>query len=287
MIFGKGEIDGGKDLLLNLILKLDRERELKLYLRILNLLGIIERRKSNYDDANKYFEDAIKLAEENGDKKDMEIIKSNIALVAYNKGDYDTAIEIYNDLEKLQDPDDFIGIGITYNNIGLVFQAKKEFDKALEYYLKALKTIQKTGYKSLYGHFLGNCGAIYKEKKDYQIALEYYNRSLSIAKELNDKKQIGIIFSLIGVVYLELDDLQKSIDNTNNALSIYKEIGDKRLIATCYQKLGEIYIKLKRYNDAYDALVSSERLFNEIKNNVELQKVHKLMKDLKLKIWSE
>lgn len=282
LIVGKGEIEKAQKILFDLILKLDKEKEL--HIRILNLLGIIERRRSNYDEAIQYFKDALQLSIEIGDNNNTAGINANLALVAYNKGEYDIAIETYEKvLDMSKDLDDPISLGVDYNNIGLIFQAKKEFDKALEYYNKALEIMLRTGYKSNYGHTLGNIGAVYKEKGDYNKALEYYNRSLEIAKELNDIKQMGIIFSLIGVVYLQLNDLDKSLENTNNALIKYNKIGDKRLIATCYKTLGEINIKLKKLNEAYEYLKKSETLFERIGNKLELENVRSLLKEIEVK----
>ena len=70
----------------------------------------------------------------------------------------------------------------SYNNIGVVYKAKGEYDKALEYYQKSLAIRLKqlgpdhpdvaTSYN--------NIGLVYDNKAEYDKALEYYQKSLAI-----------------------------------------------------------------------------------------------------------
>lgn len=282
---GKSEFDKAKEILNDLLKRLDIRNEKKLYMRIKNLLGIIERRKSNYEESKKYYNEALQVAEEINDIHYQGSILSNLAHVAYNKGEYDEAIEIFTKaMEHLQKDDNLLSLGITYNNMGLAYQGKKEFDKALEYYKLSLNIIKKIGDRKIYGNILSNCGAIYQEKKDYKTALDYYNSSLKIAEEFNDIQQIGIGYSLIGKLYLELNEIEKSLDNMSKALIYFNKIGDKRLAGLTYKALGEIYIKLNKFEEAFNYLNKSKDIFEMIKNNVELENVIQMIKSIEDKV---
>ncbi len=280
IILGKDDIDNAKKIIKELLLEIDRIKEKDLFLKSLNILGVIERRRGNYDDALKYLREGLELSKELNDKEKTCVFQSNIAHIAYNRGDYDTAIEMFNKSLELVDREDMIRLGQIYSNLGLIYQYKKELDKALEYYNLCLKMCEKIGYRKLYAHTLGDIAVIYKEKKDYNTALEYLNMALSILKNIDALRDTGIVISLIGTVYFSLGEFEKSLEYINNSLSIYNKLGDKRLIATSYQKIGEIYIKLKRFKDAYEFLKKSEEIFEKIKNKPELEKTRELLKEI-------
>ena len=70
----------------------------------------------------------------------------------------------------------------TYNNIGLIYLRKGDFEKSLEFYLKYLKIDeQKFGidHPSTATTYI-IIGFIYSKKGDYNNSLEYYLKSLKI-----------------------------------------------------------------------------------------------------------
>jgi tetratricopeptide (TPR) repeat protein len=76
------------------------------------------------------------------------------------------------------DPD----YGSAYNNIGLAYDSKGEYDRAIGYYQKALKIgLEKLGpeHPNVAIRY-NNIGSAYKHKGEYDRAIEYYQKALKI-----------------------------------------------------------------------------------------------------------
>lgn len=78
------------------------------------------------------------------------------------------------------------------NNIGLVYRAKGELDKALENYEEALKIDQEIGYLEGQGIQLNNIGLVLKDKGDLEAALARFQEALEIFKSIRLEKQIKL-----------------------------------------------------------------------------------------------
>jgi len=102
------------------------------------------------------------------------------ALALWDNGFYTDVIKAIGYLKDVirLDPD----YGDAYNNIGGAYDSKGEYDRAIEYYQKALKIgIKKLGpeHPSVAIRY-NNIGSAYKSKGEYDRAIGYYQKALKI-----------------------------------------------------------------------------------------------------------
>jgi tetratricopeptide (TPR) repeat protein len=117
-------------------------------------------------------------------------------------------------------------LGPTYNNIGLIYSKKGEWDKALEYYGKSEQIYIEVGNKAGLGPTYNNIGGIYDKKGEWDKALEYYGKSEQIRIEVGDKAGLGYTNWNIATIYFQLNDRQ-AIKRINKAVAIFRELGAK------------------------------------------------------------
>jgi tetratricopeptide (TPR) repeat protein len=149
------------------------------------------------------------------------------ALALWNHGFYTDVIKAIGYLKDVirLDPD----YGAAYNNIGMAYRSKGEYDRAIEYYQKALKIdLKKLGPEhpnvaALYN----NIGLAYGSKGEYDRAIEYYQKALKI-----DLKKLGPehpgtarVYNNIGEAYDSKGEYDRAIEYFQKAL----KIGIKRL----------------------------------------------------------
>jgi tetratricopeptide (TPR) repeat protein len=92
-----------------------------------------------------------------------------------------------------------------YNNLGLAYKQKDDYDKAIEYYQKALKLdFEQVGP----GHTevairYNNLGIAYEYKGEYDKAIEYYQKALKMGFEQlgPEHPKIAIRFNNLGAAY--------------------------------------------------------------------------------------
>lgn len=142
---------------------------------------------------------------------------------------------------------------LTYNNIGLSFYLKKDFDKALEYIRKAINI------DNYFGEAYNTMAMIYDEKKEYDKAMLNYNKALEFVK-----KNLDGIYTNIARLYMKQENINDALKCLNKAI----EINSYNVEANV--NLGGIYIKLLDYDKALEYYEKAERNLKNIniKSNI-------------------
>ncbi|MDP8226552.1 MAG: CHAT domain-containing protein, partial [Candidatus Celaenobacter polaris] len=135
-------------------------------------------------------------------------------------------------------------------NIGSVYQSWEQYDKAIEYYRKALAITEELGMKEGIARVLNNIGSVYQSWEQYDKAIEYYRKALAIDEELSRKEGIAIRLNNIGLVYESWGQYDKAIEYYRKALTINEELGGKGDIALNLNNIGSSYFELKKYKEA-------------------------------------
>ncbi|MBQ2303223.1 MAG: tetratricopeptide repeat protein [Bacteroidales bacterium] len=216
----------------------------------------IEKRK---EEAKKVYSDADRRAQKinYSTKEYIELLlKYGIFLADYAY--YEEALEVdlrFIRLSEATNGQNDITAG-AYNNIGIVYDNLGDYDKALEYYFKALeikKAVLGENNADTAGSY-NNIGLVYKNLGDYNKALEYHNKALEIRKDVlgENHPDIAMSYNNIGVIYNNLGDYNKALEFHSKALEIRKEVlGEKNVdIAMSYNNIGSVYYNLGNYNEA-------------------------------------
>ena len=150
-----------------------------------------------------------------------------------NYARYDKALEVYNRLIELEEsygkehPD----TAMSYNNIGIVYSDRSDYDKALEYYKLALEIQEKVLGKEHpdTARSYGNIGLVYKNRGDYNKALEFYKKA---AEQDDAEAQCRLAFMY--------DNGQGTEQNYDKAIEWYRKAAEQgHARAQC--NLGYLY----------------------------------------------
>lgn len=171
-------------------------------------------------------------------------VYNNIAGVYYLQSDYVKAQFYYFEAlgisENLKDE---IGIAKTYNNIGAVYMEQNQLDKAVQYFQKAYSILEKKDPNQA-ADCLNNIGTVYQYKKDTVNALLNYRKSLEINKKIGDKKDVSSILNNIGFMYSESGNYKQALDHYFESMQIAEEFGDVHGMSSCFGNITNCYIKL-------------------------------------------
>jgi len=148
--------------------------------------------------------------------------------------------------------------GEAYNNLGLAYRSNGDYDRAIEYYQKALKIDLKQlgpGHPDVAIRY-NNIGLAYKRKGNYNKALEYYQKALKIdLKQLGpDHPDVAIRYNNMGRAYAGKGDYDRAIKYYLKALNIdLKQLGsDHPNVAIRYNNMGAAYQRKGNYNRALE-----------------------------------
>jgi tetratricopeptide (TPR) repeat protein len=175
-------------------------------------------------------------------------------------------------------------IGGLYNNISLIYQARENYDLALNYLERSLVIAKDLGdiKARIINH--NNLGFLYGYKGDFPSSMEHYRQSLKINEELGDSLgQANVFVALGNLSSIWKGDLGVGLDYYQRSLSIYKEKGSDfgiawtlLRVATTYILQGEPELALKYIKESEDIHIKLDNKIGIGQCSVQLGRVYKL-----------
>jgi len=218
-------------------------------------------------EANNIFDELIKESPENKSYQTEKANTVNSIGINYNtQAVYDKALDYYLKALKLYNLASYKeGITKVYNNIGVLYENLNEATKAQEYYEKSLALNKELGYKKGIAASLNNLGNISMTLNNYDKALEYFEKSLDLKKQMDDKKGISSALSNLGNFYFYIKKYDKSLEYFENSLNIDLELGNAVDIATMYENIANVYQAKTSYDKAFDYYSKSLAIADSVK----------------------
>ena len=129
---------------------------------------------------------------------------------------------------------------LVYEKIASRYVREKKHLDSAEYYLKKALPLSKLNpfYHTL---VLTTYGDLYNARKEPQKALEYYFQGLDYYKKIKNKKQIGEIYIRISEMYKELNDTEKANEYLAEASKINRQVreSEKKIVTLVVKNLIE------------------------------------------------
>ncbi|CAF1408595.1 unnamed protein product, partial [Adineta ricciae] len=181
-------------------------------------------------------------------------VLNSMGLILKKRADYDGAEKLYKRAIKIVHDtfghdEPHYKLGIYYNNLADLDRKRNRFDSALKLYQQALVSIEKTlgPQHSEAGEILHNIGQVQHQLGNYNQAIEYINRALVIIKgEFGDKHyKYGMFLNSLGLAYAMIDDYRIAYIHVKQALQILlNNLGPDHIeVCDVYSNLGEICMK--------------------------------------------
>lgn len=210
-----------------------RKKYLLLKANTLMQTGTFHYYKGEYLFSIDFYQRAIEVFKELGNKKMVCDTYINLGNVYLFQGDYKKALDQFaGTIAVYEEIGDKRGISDCYQSIGLVHYYQKNYEKALDNFLISLKLYEEIGDKMRISNCYNNLGITVYELKQYDEAIQYYQKSLDIEKELGRDINMSIFYNNIGNVYRVQGKYKKTIEMYTESLKIKELLGDKNGITS-------------------------------------------------------
>ncbi|MFH1296968.1 MAG: tetratricopeptide repeat protein, partial [Bacteroidota bacterium] len=233
----------------------------------LNALSVFYAGNSQYYQAKRMAEEALKIAEyEAYHEGECDALK-NIAEAYWGLEDYPNAIQFYQRAADLYGRlQAFTEQSFCLNAIGASYRQLNNFDKALDFHLKSLALAERINDRQRIAIASYSVAFVYHTMHNYEKSLEYYFRSLEIDQLLGDISSIADDLNNIGAIYFELKEYDKSLEYMDKSMSSYRQVGDSGGIARTLCNIGNVYLLKGKIHKALDYHQKSLRLEEECNN---------------------
>ena len=149
-------------------------------------------------------------------------------------------------------------------NLGTTYYSLLEYQRAIDYYERALTSFVGIGDRAGEATSLNNLGNCYRSLSEYQRAIDYYEQALTIFVDIDACAGEAAILGNLGNCYESLLEYQRAIDYYEQALAIFADTGDRTGEATCLNNLGLCHESLSEYAQAIDYFEQSFAIFVDI-----------------------
>jgi len=166
---------------------------------------------------------------------------------AYNNGaQYDKAMNFYlKAKDEAQDSNDSLLLGKINQNMGEINNTQGDYKLAREKYQNAYTYFNAPKLNKLAFYSLLNIGRTYHTAKDFKTAQEYYRRIITKAK---DSFQTGALYQEMGLNFYDSHQYDSALVYYRRILN-YPNLGYNR--ATRYCSLSSLYFDLKQFDSAF------------------------------------
>lgn len=144
--------------------------------------------------------------------------------------------------------------------LGDVNRVLEKFDTAIALYSKAIETWRELNDTGAIRTSLNNIGVIYDAQGNYQKALEYYLSALRIAEQQRDNYMTADYSNAVARTYINLKNYNEALVYAERSLTLFRKYGKRKNIAEQYSILSDIQAEKGNYKEAYQYQTQYGRL---------------------------
>lgn len=146
-------------------------------------------------------------------------------------------------------------------NIGLIFHAIGDIDKAIAYLKKAIEISKEINYCKTYFHAHLNLGLVYI--KDFKKSLRYTKKALNYFIKEGNREFIAKSYNTLATIHQINGDLDTSIIFFNKSIEAGEEIIDFELNLRNYEGLAELFRLKEDFNNSIKIYTKVLKIYKE------------------------
>ena len=218
---------------------------------------------NNLEAAIQVFKPVLGVARRNQFKDQLKFLLNGIGLAYMYQASYDNALKYHFESLVIREGNQS-EMSISYSNIGLVYYKLRDFEQALQYFLRALESKREANDFYDIEDCLINIGSCYNALSENQKALEYLNEALAYCQDNCNPERLGEIYYTLGSANLGLGNLEAARQHYESAYKIARQNANKRWEAENLFGLYEVSLREGNPNQAIQSLKQAEVILDSI-----------------------
>lgn len=223
----------------------------------------------SYEKGLSYFTASLEYNKQIRDDLGEATALHNIAYTLHLQKKYEKSLEYYNKCLLISENvlRSSYDVGVTKNNIGVIYDDQSKFEEALVYYNQAISSFEAGKLFELCATKCNDLIRIYKAKNDKKNILDSYNRQLNYYKLTKNKKVLADSFINRAEFCKFIYNKDLAIESYQESSRLYEEIQDVNSEVSMLRGIGSLY---DQYGEAYSAIDYYQRALTkakDLKNN--------------------
>lgn len=211
--------------------------------KVLNGAGVLAHMQGDYQQAEKYHQEALSLARQHADGHGTAYSLHYLGVVVRAQGDFLRARDYYSESMALfKDSGDRRGNSITLRDLAEVARDCGDYPASLLLLEEAVTLRSATGDRHGVARLLNELGLAARLAGDLERAGEIHCRCLALFRELQDNLGIAnALYHLAGIACRQGEQAQAAAFY-RESLGIFQELGDKKGIMLCVEGFAAVVL---------------------------------------------
>jgi len=207
----------------------------------LRQLGAIHRDFGNWDLAEKYFKDALAIAQKENNQSSIATSLGMLGDIERNRGNWDEAEKLYRQhLEIMTELGARSGMASSWGVLGNIEGNRGNWDEAEKLYRQALALRTELGDRPGMASSWGALGNIERNRGNWDEAEKLYRQHLEMMTELGDRAGMASSWASLGNIERNRGNWDEAEKLYQQCLEVMTELGDRSGMATSWGVLGDI-----------------------------------------------
>jgi len=196
-------------------------------------------RTGAFDDADRYAEWALALAETVDDDERARKALGARGVAAWLAGDLDDAERHLGTAEARADAEgDPAGAASIQNNLGIVHYERGEFDAALDRFERSRALRERAGVRVALVDSLVNLGVIERDRGRPEAAIERFETAVDLARDTGARDYLAHALRALGNTLADDGRHTAATERLEEALTLARDAGNRENVAHCLRGLG-------------------------------------------------
>ena len=206
----------------------------------LQRIGYVHSDWGNWHEAERYFRDALAIAEEEGIKSGISTALGLLGDIERNRGNWNEAERLYRQsLQMRTELGDRSGMASSYGVLGDIERNRGNWEEAERLYRQKLEMCEELGDRQGMSPVIGTLGDIERNRGNWNEAERLYRQSLEMRTELGDRSGMASSYGVLGNIERNRGNWNEAERLYRQSLEIEAELGDRSGMAISIGCLGE------------------------------------------------
>jgi len=243
----------------------------------LHILGATYTVLGDYEKAISNLLESLRNYELLGDSKGVANTSNSLGILYFNQEDYKSAKKYYSKALGLIDSSEYaMSTGVYKLNIGEVYQATGENEKALRLEEQAYEIFKQLGDENGMAYALGVQGKVYYQLGNKNKAIDLTKQALGFL--IDDQDYLGAVeyLNFLVEVYIASNNLLSAEKNAQTALELSQQINSLKWKIKSFENLSKIFYRKEAYQLAYQCKDSAHHYEHQLMDKEKYRQISNL-----------
>jgi serine/threonine protein kinase/tetratricopeptide (TPR) repeat protein len=197
---------------------------------------------------------------------------------------YEKCLQLYESDRHAACPTNKIGVSRIYNNVGVIYFERGDFENALRYFEKTAQAADTIDGENDCAHANTNIGIIMNMQGRYQDSLQYYNNALAIYEKRHDEQSVARVYHNLGLTYTDLGNFAQAIDYLTRSMNLAETVEDRQLWALATLNLGKLCMLKRDYKSTKKHVLRALRFFRRANDTLSVAEAYQIFGRVNLEL---